>query len=76
MSEPIDLLKNSMILHKLMVEHELQRSHPERHRRSQERISVGFVARCRRIAGKGLIALGTRIDPSSIRADHPAPISA
>lgn len=64
MSQPYIPAENILIIHRTMVDEELQRQHPERHHRLRDTDRPGPLAAARRFAARGLLALGTRLDPS------------
>lgn len=65
MYQPFDLTTNLLVVHRTMVEEELQRHHPERELRYREASRRDPLVAVRRVAARGLIALGMRLDPSA-----------
>lgn len=70
MYQPFNPAENILIVHRIMVDAELQRRQPERRLRFREIDRPGPLAAVRRVAARGLIALGSRLDPG---AGMPAP---
>ncbi len=70
MYQPHAYTQSILIVHAAMVEAELQRHHPERELRYREPGRRGPLVAVRRAAGRGLIALGTRLNPAA--GDQPA----
>jgi hypothetical protein len=70
--QPFNPAENVLIVHNIMVDAELQRQQPERRLRFRDIDRPGPLAAVRRIAARGLIALGTRLDPN---AGMPAPVA-
>jgi hypothetical protein len=72
MYQPGDLTQSITIIHRMMVEQELRRNNPELHPPFRRADRSERLAAVRRVVARGLIALGTRLDPT---AGSPAPVA-
>lgn len=65
MNQPYTPAEHILLVHKTMVDEELQRHRPERHRGLRDIDRPGVVTTIRRVAARGLVAVGTRLDPTA-----------
>jgi hypothetical protein len=64
-----------LLVHEVMVKEEMQRNNPRHHRYLPDGPHPGFTGGLRRGIARGLIAIGTRLDPSAPTVGRPAPVA-
>ena len=65
MHHPVLPSSEVLIVHQMMVKEELRRNYPELYQVVPDHRRSGLANPMRRLAGRALIALGTRLDPAA-----------